>query len=250
MSFGWSLIRDSGYLYQKKSSPSPVTVTTGALVYVAGYSSSSYNGAGSTWFDLSGNGNNMTISGATWSAVNKAFSFNGISDYIYTPDIYTQLLAANVAVSQTQEIWFKTSATNGALVQEANAVVGPSWYDTSIEVVSNIVKMRYWNLSSPYVTAGTNDSTKWMYACVRYNGSTLIIDGNFNGTFTSTTAFTREFAPTPATIYYILGQSSATNMGTSTFYSGLIGMYRTYKRALTNAEILANYNAEKSNYGY
>ena len=42
--------------------------------------------------------------------------------------------------------------------------------------------MRYWNMASPYIQAGSSDSTKWMYACVRYNGSTLVIDGNFNGT--------------------------------------------------------------------
>jgi hypothetical protein len=110
--------------------------------------------------------------------------------------------------------------------------------------------MRYWNLTSPYLTAGTNDGSKWMYACVRYNGSTLTIDGNFNGSFVASQSFTRQFAPSPANIYYILGQSSATNMGSGSYFDGLIGVYRTYKRALTNAEITQNYNAEKGFYGY
>lgn len=249
MSLCWSLTRDSGYLAQQ-SRPTPPPVVSGSLVYVAGYNASSYNGAGSTWNDLSGNGNNMTISGATWSASNKAFSFDGLSNYITTPNIYTQLLASNANISQTQEVWFKT-ANAGAVVSEVNAVSSPAWYDTQIELpTSTTVKMRYWNLSAPYISAGTNDSTKWMYACVRYNGSTLQIDGNFNGTFIAAQSFTRSLAPSPANLYYILGQGNATNMGSSAFFNGLIGVYRTYKRALTNAEITQNYNAEKGYYGY
>ena len=56
MSFGWSIMRDSGYLSTTQNQ-----VSTGSLmVYVSGFNTSSYNGVGSTWNDLSGNGNNMT----------------------------------------------------------------------------------------------------------------------------------------------------------------------------------------------
>ena len=34
------------------------------------------------------------------------------------------------------------------------------------------------------------------------------------------------------------------------YYNGLIAVYRTYKRALTNTEITQNWNAEKSLFGY
>ena len=51
--------------------------TSGLLVYVNSKDSSSYNGSGSTFFDLSSNNNNMTISNATWDSVNKVFNFNG-----------------------------------------------------------------------------------------------------------------------------------------------------------------------------
>ena len=252
MSFGWCLQRDSGYLASLQKPYTPPNVVSGSLVYVAGYSSTSYNGAGVTWNDISGNGNNMTISGATWSSPNKAFSFNGTNNYIYTPNIYSQLTASNANFSQTQEVWFK-SGNAGQIVQEANAISSASWYDSQLELTTaTTLKMRYWNLSSPYVTAGTNDSTRWNYVALRYNGATTTIDGNFNGTFVTAQTFTRELAPSPANIYYILGQATATNMGsgTSAFFNGLIAVYRTYKRALSNAEILQNWNAEKGFYGY
>jgi hypothetical protein len=246
MSLIWSLTKASGYL---ASQSSPISqIATGALVYVAGYSNSSYNGVGTTWFDLSGSGNNMTISNATWDSVNKAFNFNGSNSYITTPNIYSQLLSSNAAINQTQEVWFK--ATSGSVVSEQNAISSPSWYDTQIELVSTAVKMRYWNLSSPYVTAGTNDSSKWMYACVRYNGATSQIDGNFNGSFVAAQSFTRTLTPSPAALYFVLGVGSGTNMGSGTYLNGAVAVYRTYRRALTNAEITQNYNAEKKYYGY
>jgi hypothetical protein len=246
MSFGWSIIRDSGYL----STQTP-SIVPGSLVYVAGYSPASYSGAGSTWVDLSGNGNNMTISNATWSAPNSAFSFNGVNSIIYTPDIWTQLTTGNSVYSQTQEVWFKSSALNGTIVTEANNLALTSWHDTQVELVSGTVKARYWNLASPYVTLGSNNSSAWMYACIRYNGTTNIIDGNFNGSFSSTQSFTRQLNPSPAAILYILGLADSTNMGGgAVYYNGLVAVYRTYKRALTNAEILQNYNAEKGKFGY
>ncbi len=221
--------------------------TTDLLVYINSKNSSSYNGSGSTVFDLSGNQNNMTISNATWDNVNKAFSFNGSNSYIYTPNIYSQLTSGNSVVSQTQEVWYKSSSANGIIVDETNNLAQTSWHDSQIELVSGQVKSRYWNLASPYVTLGTNDTTKWQYACIRYNGTTKQIDANFNGNFTSSTSFTREFAPSPAVIYYVLGLADVTNMGGgSTYFNGLISIYRTYKRALTNTEITNNYNSQKT----
>ena len=132
MSISWCITRDSGYLSSRSSSQLP-SIVSGSLVYVAGYNPSSYNGAGSTWNDLSGNNNNMTISGATWSSVNKAFSFNGTSNYIATPNIYTQFTSGNAAISQTQEVWFKSS-NPGCVIGETNAVSSPSWYDTQCEL--------------------------------------------------------------------------------------------------------------------
>lgn len=245
MSFGWSIIRDSGYLL---STPN---IVSGSLVFVAGYNPVSYSGAGSTWYDLSGNGNNMTISNATWSAPNNAFSFNGSNSYITTPDLWSQLTTGNSVYSQTQEVWFKSSSLNGTIVDETSNLAQTSWHDTQVELVGGTVKGRYWNMASPYVTLGSNNSSAWMYACIRYNGSTNIIDGNFNGTFTASQSFTRSLAPSPAVIYYVLGLADFTNMGGgNTYYNGLVGVYRTYKRALTNSEILQNWNAEKGKFGY
>ena len=222
--------------------------TNGLMVYVDATKSSSYPGTGTTWYDLSGNSNNMTISNCSYDG-SKSFLFNGSTSYTYTPNMYPLLTTSNSVVSQTQEIWFKSSNA-GVLVNETNSVTTPSWYDSQIELTTpTIVKGRYWNFVSPYVTLGTNDSSKWNYAVIRYNGSTAIIDGFFNGTFTSTISFTRQFAPSPALYYVLLGKDSGTNMGSGLNFNGNIAIYRSYKRALSNTEILNNYNAQKGIFG-
>jgi hypothetical protein len=38
--------------------------------------------------------------------------------------------------------------------------------------------------------------------------------------------------------------------GGAVYYNGLIAVYRTYKSALTNSQILQNWNAEKTLFGY
>ena len=219
--------------------------TSDLLVYVNSKDSSSYNGVGSTFFDLSSNKNNMTISNCTWDNVNKVFNFNGSSSYITTPDLWTQLTTGNPVISQTQEVWFKSS-NNGIIIDETNNLLQTSWHDSQLELVSGQVKGRYWNMAPPYLSLGSNITSQWNYACIRYNGSTKQIDGNFNGSFTSSQSFTRQFEPSPAVIYFVLGLADVTNMGSGAYFNGQIAIYRTYKRALTNAEILNNYNSQKS----
>jgi hypothetical protein len=246
MSFGWSLMRDSGYL----ATTSSQNVATGSLmVYVSGFNSRSYNGVGSTWNDLSGNGNNMTISNATWNAATKSFGFNGTNSIIYTPDLYTQFVTSNSAFNQTQEVWFKTSSSNGVIMCESNNLALNSWHDSQIELVGGSVKLRVWNLPSPYLTAGTNDSSRWNYVALRYNGATTTVDGYYNGVAITPQTYTRQFGPSPASYLAILGQADITNMGSGAYYNGNIAIYRNYKRALTNAEILSNFNAERGLFG-
>ncbi len=246
MPFTYNWAPNSYYFNNTNTGPVP---TSDLLVYVNSKDSSSYNGIGSTFFDLSGNGNNMTIINAAWDGVNKVFNFNGTNSYIYTPNIYSQLTTGNAVVSQTQEVWFKSS-NNGIIVDETNNFNQTGWHDSQIEIVTGQVKGRYWNMAPPYLSLGSNITSQWNYACIRYDGSTNTIDGNLNGSFISSQSFTRQFNPSPAVIYYVLGgPSDITNMGSGSYFNGQMAIYRTYKRALTNTEITNNYNSQKGLFG-
>jgi hypothetical protein len=230
--------------YFSNNQPSPIP-TNDLLLYVNSKDPTSYPGSLNTFFDLSSNNNNMTISNCTWDNVNKVFNFNGINSIITTPNLLTQLRESNAVISQSYEVWFKTS-TDGVIVNETN---NAGWHDTQIENVSNQLKSRYYNTIPP-VELGSNDSSRWMYAALSYNGSTNQIFGNLNGTQTAiTTGFTRALNPNPGIISFNLGQGDSTNMGSGAFFNGQMAIYRIYKRALTNTEIVNNYNAQKGLFG-
>ena len=66
----------------------------GLMAYYDATIASSYNGSGTTWFDISGNGRNLVpISGSTfptWDAGDKEFDFNGTSNALaITPAFVT-----------------------------------------------------------------------------------------------------------------------------------------------------------------
>ena len=230
--------------YFSNNQPSPIP-TNNLLVYVNSKDPLSYNGVGSTFFDLSSNNNNMTINNCTWDNVNKVFNFNGSNSIITTPDLLPQLRASNAVISQTYEVWFKTS-NDGVIVNETN---NAGWHDTHIENIANSLKGRYY-ITTPPVELGSNIDSRWMYAALSYNGSTNQIFGNLNGTQTPITQpFTRILNPNPGIISFNLGQGDSTNMGSGAFFNGQMAIYRIYKRALTNTEIVNNYNAQKALFG-
>lgn len=49
----------------------------GLMIYLDAGVTSSYGGSGSTWTDLSGNGNNGTLTNVTFDNTDKAFVFSG-----------------------------------------------------------------------------------------------------------------------------------------------------------------------------
>ena len=63
-------------------------VTSGLVLQLDASNSSSYNGSGTTWSDLTGNGYNGSIlNGTFFDSQDKSFSFDGTDDKIITPSI-------------------------------------------------------------------------------------------------------------------------------------------------------------------
>ena len=61
----------------------PIIVKNGLVFYLDAGNSASYGGSGSTWSDISGNGNNGTIDGATYSSNEGGyFNFDGSNDEV------------------------------------------------------------------------------------------------------------------------------------------------------------------------
>jgi hypothetical protein len=74
----------------------PDIVTDGLVLHLDAANSKSYPGSGSTWYDLSGNGNNGTIVNATFNNSNNGtIDFDGTDDYVNFGNILNNLLSGN-----------------------------------------------------------------------------------------------------------------------------------------------------------
>jgi hypothetical protein len=81
-------------------------VSSNLFMHLDASNPSSYSGSGSTWFDLTANLNNGTISGSTWSSTDGGlFDFDGINDTISVA--HNSSLSLSTTVQRTVQVWVK-----------------------------------------------------------------------------------------------------------------------------------------------
>ena len=205
-------------------------VRSGLVLDLDAGMNSSFNNTGTTWYDLSGNGNNGTlVLGPTYSSSNNgSLSFDGVDDRI-------DLSSAVGTVSQyTISYWAKRDAENRMPVSTINGDF--YWFgDNSWRYVHGGVAGEYYYSKPTTISLGT-----WGYYVVTYDGSNVIIyrQGVYQGQ--QATTGTANF-------------SSALRIGwwgSNTYaYLGNIANVSFYNRALSAAEITQNFNALKHRYG-
>lgn len=253
---GWFL-RDSGYIAQSlptgPSSPTGI-YTSNLVLYVDASISKSYPSTGTNlWYDLSGNNNHMTLYNCTGNGIN-AIVFNGVSSYTLSPNLLSIFTSASF--NQTQEIWFNninsagTSFTNGILIDElGQAAINTSWHDSQLEIVGGQGRIRVWNEFKPSgIPLRMFTGPAWTHVAWRYNAQSGTLDGFVNGIKTSGTGF-GYFRINPNPGYYCsLGATDSTNLGDGGYYSGLVGMYRTYNAVIPDDIIYQNYLYESTRF--
>jgi len=225
-------------------------------MHVNTYNTTSYTGAGSVWTDLSGYGNNMSLSTTSFTGaigLNGGISFNGSGSYaISSNNLFNYLNSTNF--NQTQEVWIKNvyynnTGTQGVIIDELgqNAINPPvGWHTTQFEIVGNTGYIGVWNGTgiSSFQLGKFNDQN-WHYIAWKYDSSG-ILSGYLDGAKKASINVLR-MNTTPG-YYPALGCIDSTNMGNGSYYRGLIGVYRNYNRAISDNEILQNYTYEKQFY--
>ena len=225
----------------------PATIiTTDLLLYLDADNPTSYPGTGNIWYDLSTNVNNGTISNnqmANTASTPKKFTFDGTTgthvsfntakfNVTYTGK--TVMFAAKMDASgNTYRALFGSSDGrnfNFYLMQSGTGYKlhfssnGPNWVN-SMGWFSDVVQLA---TGQWYVFAFTHDATS----------ARFFLNGQLVGTTTGTTIL-----PYQTTIVEErLG-------GGDNYWKGDINTALIYKRGLSNAEILQNFNAIKSRFG-
>ena len=234
----------------------PNFVSEGIQLYYNPQDPSSYSGSGSTIADLSGNGFDGTIDGATYST--NSFSFDGTNDFIYTPNMYD---AFNANRNFTLEVWYNPTWTQpnegGTVASEVSDIDYTNWHYALIEherAPFGGLAYDYANIwNGVIVPVNPNGTTNgWRQVVLSYDGTTA--RSYLNANTPKEVVTPREVAWVDGAVNsYILtfGHGDFTQQSGSgqNFFKGNIGIMRLYNRALDNTEVISNFNDAKTIYG-
>ena len=226
----------------------PNIVTSGLQLYLDADVYSSYVGSGTTWTDLSGNGNNATLqnSPSFVSTEPKNFTFNGTNQYA------TISMSGLRVVNITEEVWVFLSSTS-------DQVFIGSQYGTS----SNN-SFAIWVQSGAfafgvntggnfyYSTISTVSSGVWYHLTHTYNGTTqyFYVNGTLVSTYNSSASGNITYDVNNTLLALAADwNGSGYNVGATGYVNGKMPVVRIYNRALSAAEVLQNYNATKFRFG-
>jgi hypothetical protein len=217
----------------------PDIVTDGLVLCLDAGNSVSYPGTGTTWFDLSGNGNNGTlVNGVGYSASNfGSLVFDGIDDRATISGSNSSLNSATALtmISWVNPIQLK-SGWQGVFLRQTVGVYELWIFDN---------KLRYGlNTGSGTGRASGNISlvnNNWYMLSWTYDGSTvrLYVNAIPDSTFSRTGSI-----PTSTSTIFI-GYSGFS----SEYFNGYVNICQLYSKALSAQEIRQNFNATRSRFG-
>ena len=201
----------------------------------------SYSGT-TTVTDLVSNSNATLTNGPTYS-INGYLNLDGVNDYVMTNTSLNSKLSPNSSSTIISVFTWIYPQDNGVIITEQGdtSLNGLGWHTSIIEIVSSQLKFSVWPLTS--IITSSISLNNWNYVGLTYDGTTL--RGYINGQLAGSVSFTRE---APPNLHYAIAAEDSTDLGDSTYAKMKFGAFHVYNKALSNQEVVSNYNYTKSNY--
>jgi hypothetical protein len=221
-------------------SHSPSLVLPGLVLCLDSANPKSYPGSGTTWTDLSGNGNNgELVNSPTYNSSNLGY-------FQFVTDDFARI-ANNTALdtqTPTVEVWVKTNNTNQNGFWFEKGTVNAQY---SLFQEGSVIQWRMniggiTNLST--TTATYMNTSNWYQVVGTYTSGTrrLYINGvQVNSDTQSGTIATNSGGMS-------IGVYGGFSGARGYYYNGNLAACRVYNRVLTPQEIQQNFNALKSRY--
>jgi len=210
-----------------------VPVTPPPLLHLDAGDTASYPGTGTTWFDLSGNGNNGTlINGVGFNSANGgSLVFDGVNDYVNIP-----YLLLSGSQDFTINIWLKSNNHIGGTIF-GNYPAG----NLQLFHGTNYIGMYLNNYSTYLSTPGSEFTTNPVFFTAQR------ISGNETRVYLNTVL--KKTGASTSTIGSVSNFRIGTNTIGNEVYNGNISQVSIYNRALTFEEIQQNFWATKDRFG-
>ena len=214
-------------------------VTDGLLLYLDANNNLSYNGSGSTWYNLASSSSNINLQGSPTFNLSspKNLSFNGSNQYG---------TGGGITVPQatyTKCVWFKLSSysTNNNLVSSQAGGHFMFFGATNKLHCGHTNWINYGLTFLSYPSATTFNLDTWYFAVLTFdtlNGMKLYINDNLDSTYTQKTIHSGDES------------TDIASFGGDNLLNGAISMVMTYNRAISASEVSRNYQITKSLFGY
>ena len=215
----------------------PTVVTNGLVLALDAGDKNSYVSGSTTWIDLAGTNNGTLTNGPTFNTGSGgSIVFDGVDDRVQTS------YGPNLG-DFTVCVWFKSNSTTdyGRLVDKS--YTGGFWLGRQSST-PNSFGGGILEPNSPYGIYLTLPDNQWNFLTSIRSNTTHILYGNG---ITNTISNTVPSSLLDSTTLAIGAWSGGTY--SSQVFNGNIAITQLYNRALSQAEVLQNYNATKGRFG-
>jgi len=226
----------------------PKIVTDGLVLCLDAANKKSYPGSGTTWTDLSGQGNNGTLTNMSATPLDSgnggSLVFDGVNDYV---DFGTDIIISADNQGWAAEYWFNTSSAS--TLQHFNSAENDEFNANWLAIYNS--KLAVWNRSPGYWKYGSTviQSNNWYQAVfVCDSGGTnyrYYINGIREGGDHVNNVWNSIYSSFESRY---IGRYEFNN-SYSRYFVGKIPSIKFYNRALTAQEVQQNYNATKGRFG-
>jgi hypothetical protein len=216
-----------------------VVVPSNLKLHLDADDSNSYSGAGTTWYDLSGNGNDvdMVNSGSiTWNNTGAVYFSTGSNGWFSNPS-GTDLPVGNSPY--TFIAWVQLGTTWNANGFMSIGPFGTGNQSNAFRAGSTNQLINYWWGNDLSVNTSVSPTNGWFNAVAKYDGTTRsiwvngVLAGSGNTTGHNVTTNALQIAKTTG----------------SEYLNGNIGEVLIYDTALSDSDILQYFNDTKTRYG-
>ena len=226
-------------------------VTDGLVLHFDAAKKDSYPGSGTTWYDLSGNGNegvtNNTFPTFTGTAKDAALDFDGTSDNINLGDFAGTFISdpSVNGYNATVSVW--CYAEGGYYILASGAQSGGSrGFALSYQNGSAFFSIAGDQLSASKVLTANFNLNEWVNFTGVADGTTWTVYKNGSAVGAPITLFANPKETDAATNLFLGVPNNATSI---LHFNGKISNVKIYNRALTASEISQNFNALRGRYG-
>lgn len=212
-------------------------VTDGLTLNLDAGDAASYPGSGSTWTDLAGTADNISlVNTPTYtSGTPSYFTFNGSNQY--GTGSGTNVVPTT---AYTKAVWFYINAyADNNLVSSSTG----GHFIFMLGAGSNKLYCGHanWPTYNDFASTATISLNTWYYAALTFNttdGMVLYLNGSQDSTYTAR-----------KTAHAGNGSTNIATFGGGNLLNGRIAQVHCYNRSLTAAEVSQNYNTYRARYG-